>query len=279
VTSKRPGNRKSVVAIVGCGWYGRPLADLLKSTGFGVKCSKSTAAGAEALRADGIECHLLRLDPRPSTDVDASLFDAGVLVVNIPPSRRPEIESYHLEQMQALGELVAESPISRVLFISATSVYPDTNGTVSEKDDLTPVKPAGKALLLAEKFWRDNPRLQTTVIRFAGLVGEGRDPGRFLAGRRGIANGDAPVNLIHLDDCLGITMEILNQEVWGETFNACCPEHPSRRVFYPAAARKAGLVEPTFADDPTTSFKRVDSSRVVQHLGYRFLHPDPMRFP
>lgn len=269
----------NIVSIVGCGWYGWPLAERLQSSGWVVKGSKSTTAGVEALRADGIDGYLLRLDPDAGPHVDGSLFDADVLVVNIPPRRRPDIESYHVAQMQALGKLILGSQVSKVLFISSTSVYPNVNETVTEQDDLIPDRPAGRALKHAEEYWRGDPQLRTTVIRFAGLVGGDRDPGRFLAGKRNVENGDAPVNLIHLDDCIAITLEILKQEAWGETFNACCPAHPKRRVFYPEAARKSGLVEPTFSTESTTAFKRVDPSLLINRLGYQFHHPDPMKFP
>lgn len=269
----------SSISIVGCGWYGWPLAKRLKSSGWSVRGSKSTREGAERLRADGIAVYPLHLDPLPATDVEGALFEADVLVLNIPPRRRPDIESYYLAQMEAVRGLIEGTPVTKVIFISATSVYPDVNGTVTEQDDLLPQKPAGRALKRAEAFWRSEPQVRTTVLRFAGLVGGDRDPGRFLAGKQDLDNGDAPVNLIHLDDCIDITVALLDQDVWGETFNACCPGHPPRRVFYPAAARKSGLEEPTFSGNPSTAFKLVDSEKLQRQLGYTFKYPDPSAFP
>ncbi len=275
----KPVNEILSVSIVGCGWYGWPLAHRLKSLGWKVKGSKSSKAGVDALCGSGIEGYLLDLDPQPKADVQQALFDADVLVVNVPPRRRPDLGRYHLEQMRALSGLMAGSRIEKVLFISSTSVYPNVNRIVTEHEHLSPDKPAGKVLKRVEGFWRGNPRLRTTIVRFAGLVGEGRDPGRFLAGKRDVKNANAPVNLIHLDDCLAITIEILKQDLWGETLNACCPGHPTRRDFYQAAAGKAALVAPTFSDEPTTAFKQVDSSLLTHLLEYRFQHPDPMDFP
>ena len=267
------------VSVVGCGWYGQPLAELLKSLGWTVKGSKSSREGVEALLAKGIEGHFLRLNPRPVANVNAALFDADILILNIPPSRRPDIEGYHLDQMSALSELIEGSNIKKVLFISSTSVYPDVNRSVTERDKLPADKPAGRVLQRAEAFWLEHAKIQSTVLRFGGLVGRQRVAGRFLAGKRDVKNGDAPVNLIHLDDCLAITVAILQQDLWGETLNACCPEHPSRRIFYQTAARKAGLEIPTFSDEPTTAFKSVDPSLLIHRLGYRFKYPDPLKFP
>lgn len=267
------------VSIVGCGWYGWPLALHLKSLGYAVKGSKSTETGVEALSATGIESHLLCLDPQPVNVVNEALFAAEVLIVNIPPGRRPDVERYHWAQMQALEDHARGSSIRKVLFISSTSVYPDVNRTVTERDQLPADKAAGRALLRVEQFWRELAQVETTILRFGGLIGGERIPGRFLVGKRDVKNGDAPVNLIHLDDCLAITVQILKQGIWGETLNACCPGHPTRRAFYQAAAEKAGLDVSSFSDEPTIAFKQVDSSLLMDRLGYRFMHPDPMHFP
>ena len=267
------------VSVVGCGWYGHPLADLLKSFGWTVKGSKSSHEGVETLLATGIEGHYLRLDPQPVATVNPALFDADILILNIPPPRRADVERYHLDQMYALNELIEGRGIQKVLFISSTSVYPDVNRSVTECDKLPADKPVGRVLQLVEAFWLEHPKIQSTILRFGGLVGRQRIAGRFLAGKQNVKNGDAPVNLIHLDDCLAITAAILQQDLWGEILNACCPEHPTRREFYQMAARKAGLKVPTFSEEPTTTFKKVDPSLLINRLDYRFRYPDPLEFP
>jgi len=75
----------SSVSIVGCGWYGWPLAYHLRARGFTVRGSKSTLAGVDALELSGVESYFLRLDPEPVQDVDLELFDSEILIVNIPP--------------------------------------------------------------------------------------------------------------------------------------------------------------------------------------------------
>lgn len=269
----------SKVSIVGCGWYGWPLSHYLQRRNFTVKGSKSTHSGVRDLELSGIEGYFLHLDPEPVEDVDLGLFDAEILIVNIPPRRCPNFEEHHLTQMLALQRLIHNSTVSKVLFISSTSVYPNVNRRVTELDRLVPDNPRGRLILEVENIWRDDPRVTTTILRFGGLVGSDRKPGRFLAGARDVKNGDAPVNLIHLDDCLALTYKILSRSAWGQTFNACSPQHPTRRAFYHIAAKQGGFDTPTFSDDPTMSYKIVDSSLVVQSLGYTFTHPDPMTFP
>jgi hypothetical protein len=52
-----------------------------------------------------------------------------------------------------------------------------------------------------------NSRFKTTVLRFGGLIGEDRNPFKFIAGRENMDNPDAPINLIHQADCIGIILK------------------------------------------------------------------------
>ena len=111
-----------------------------------------------------------------------------------------------------------------------------------------------------------------------GLVGGDRKAGRFLAGKKDVKNGNAPINMIHRDDCIGVINEIVEQEIWEETFNVCADEHPTRKEFYLAQTAKQELEAPTFSDDEEVSFKIISNEKVKTLLGYNFLYPDPMEF-
>jgi hypothetical protein len=54
---------------------------------------------------------------------------------------------------------------------------------------------------------------------------------RFLAGKENLDNPNAPINLIHQKDCIGIIIKIAKQ-AWETTFNAATPYHPSRETYY-----------------------------------------------
>ena len=115
-----------------------------------------------------------------------------------------------------------------------------------------------------------------TILRFCGLFGPDRNPGRFLAGRTLDSSGQVPVNMIHLDDCLAIIVQIIEQNVWGETFNACADQHPSKEEFYGAAARILKFDPPKFAATEEDAYKLVDSTKIQDRLNYRFIYRNPM---
>jgi nucleoside-diphosphate-sugar epimerase len=159
-----------------------------------------------------------------------------------------------------------------LIFVSSTSVYADTNDDVYEGDESP-----DSYLVQAEHLVREEP-FNTTVIRFGGLFGPNRHPGRFLAGKVDVAGGDAPVNMIHLDDAVGIIAKVIEEQAWNEIFNACADHHPTRSEFYIRMALNANLVPPVFSSEVTRSFKIVSSQRMKDRLQYEFKVPDPLQW-
>ena len=115
---------------------------------------------------------------------------------------------------------------------------------------------------------------KTTILRFGGLVGPGRMPGRFFAGKADIPNGRAPINLIHLEDCVGITLRLIDEESVPAYLNGVSPDHPSRSIFYTAAAAAQQLPTPTFVDE-LLDWKIV-RSKYVQDFRYDYSVKDWM---
>ncbi|MEF8817051.1 MAG: SDR family oxidoreductase [Salinibacter sp.] len=275
----------SDVSILGCGWLGRPLAQHLVAQNVSVRGSTTTPEKVDALRDDGIEPHLLALDPELDGEDPASFFESSVLVLNIPPSRTAaDVTSRHCRQIDAVREAAAEGGVEWILFASSTGVYPNVERTVVEADQ-PPGRPdalsgarrsTGRAVLAAEGRLMDDASFATTIVRFGGLYGGDRHPGRFLAGRSNVGRPEAPVNLIHREDCVALLTTLLEQDVRGEVFNACADVHPTRRALYTRAAKGLGLEPPTFDASDATTGKRVSNEKVKAQCGYQFRHPDPL---
>ncbi len=272
---------RPAVSILGCGWLGGPLGAALAEQGHRVKGSTTTPEKLDTLRDAGIEPYLIRLDPDLAAPPD-DFFAADWLVLNIPPPRREDAEAYHLQQIDAVIAAIRRGTIRAVLFASSTGVYPKVGRVVTEADAPddpdaieAPIRSTGPLLLKAERRLQAADAFDTTVLRFAGLYGGDRQPGRFMAGRTAVKGGDAAINLIHRDDCIGIVQAVIEQDVRGTILNACSDAHPTRRTFYPKAARRLGLEPPTFADESRPN-KIVSNAKLKRVLGYTFKHPDPL---
>jgi nucleoside-diphosphate-sugar epimerase len=261
---------KKRIAILGCGWLGLPLAEKLIAEGYDINGSTTTTVKQKLLRQKGVKPFLINTE---SLDEQAFLefLQADILIIAMTPQSK--------KRYRKLIEVIEQSPVKKILFVSSTAVYPANNDVVHEKDAayMKSVH-SGRVMLELEELFTKNDNFETTVIRFCGLFGPARIPGRFMAGFRDLKGGDNPVNMIHLDDCVQILWRVIERNVWGDVFNACSDHHPSRKEFYKMAATSAGLVPPQFSNrDEPDKFRVVSSDKLKEKLDYTFIHPNPLK--
>lgn len=269
-------NEIKKIAVLGCGWLGLPLAVELRKKDFFVKGSTTKISKLQEIAAHHIDPYLVQLNPELAGD-DIQLFlDVDLLIINIPPGRNSDQASQYQEKMENLAKAIQISPIKKIIFISSTSVYPETNGMVNE-NSATDTSASGLRMVNAEKVFKKLRNIKTTIIRMAGLIGPERHPGRFFGGKKDIPNGLAPVNLIHLHDCIGIIQHVIRQEIWDETINGVAPSHPTKKEFYTLASEKFNGSRADFLAEKG-SYKIVDSSKIISKYGYKFKYPDLMQW-
>jgi nucleoside-diphosphate-sugar epimerase len=267
------------ISILGAGWLGMPFGKKLVEQGYTVKGSTTRPDKIAQIKQCGMQPFLLKATPEVSGINVDDFFDCELLFINIPPGRRnPNVQQDYPAQIQQILRKAKASGTQQCIFISSTSVYADENRIMTEMDTPKPDHNSGHALVEAEVMVRKAFGASATILRMAGLAGPGRQMGRFLAGRQNLPNGKAPVNLVHLDDCMGILLAIIEQGKFGETYNVCADIHPRKEDIYPTQARKLGLEPPTFSPDGEVSYKIISNEKVKRELGYTFVHPDPMLF-
>lgn len=236
---------RTIISILGCGWYGHALAITLVSKGYRVKGSTTSSKKLASLRQDGIEAFLINLQENNLAPEQDSFFDCDVLIIacNVSLNNRP---NYQTEIQQLISHLRGRE-IKKVIFISSTSVYGEPNAMIDEQSKVSPVTASARLLWEAEEMLlAEEQSFEVTVLRFGGLFGPGRLPGRFLSGKKDIPNGLAPVNLIHLTDCIGLTEAIIISTKPVKCLNGVHPDHPTRHDFYRAAAEAEHLTLPEF---------------------------------
>lgn len=270
-------NRRTI-SILGIGWLGLPLAKSFLHKGYHVKGTVTASSKADDLKHSGIEVSVLKLFSDKIECADPGFFNSDIVIVNIPPSRTALIETIYPAQVKQILPYLYQNKVKKVLFVSSTSVYPEVNRMVSEDEVWSPDKPSGAACLNAENILRNDPHFSTTVIRFGGLIGADRNPHRFMKSGVKSGEGNKPVNLIHLDDCIGIINHVIEQNIWGEVINGCCPVHPTRQEFYTRAALKAGVEPPCFDNSSDFQFKKVSSDKLINQLDYTFKYESPVDF-
>lgn len=264
------------VSILGCGWLGLPLAKFFINSGYEVRGSTTSHKKLSILKSKKIIPFQIILNPDAKGDELNSFFDSDYLIINIPPPRNSNPEEFHLEQIQSVINELKKSRCGKLVFVSSTSVYGNTNSEFNEDSPANPETASGKALVKVEEYLRSEINLKITLIRFGGLIGEDRNPARYFAGRKNIPGGNTPVNLIHRKDCIGIIKTIVENEIWNETINGVSPIHPIKKEFYTKAAANLKIALPEF-DEEIVPYKIVSSKKIQKLLNYNFIYPDPLK--
>ena len=263
------------ISILGCGWLGLPLAKAVLQNGFSVKGSTTSTEKLPLLRENGINPFLISLSEDTITgDSISFLDDSEILIIDVPPKLRGDNQENFVSKICHIIPYIEKSTIQKVLFISSTSVYNDNDAFVTEKTVAIPAIESGRQLLETEQLLQNNINFKTTILRFGGLIGADRHPVNFLAGRENLDHPEAPINLIHLDDCIGIILKIIETDCWNKTFNAVAPFHPSRKNYYAQMAKDLNLPLPKFTTDSNANGKIILSDYLETVLKYTFTQPN-----
>lgn len=263
------------ISILGCGWLGLPLAKKLIEEGHSVNGSTTSKNKLSTFRDLGINPYLVALESESiSESINSFLAKSEILIIDIPPKLRgnndDSLRKVFVEKIQNLIPFIEKSTVKKVLFASSTAVYGNENGIITEETSPNPETESGKQLLLAEAILQKNQNFETTILRFGGLIGEDRHPVKFLAGKENLENPDAPINLIHQNDCISIIEEIIKQSKWNEVFNAVAPFHPTREEYYRQQAKELNLVLPKFSSEKSNIKKTILSEKIETSLNYQF---------
>jgi len=258
------------ISILGCGWLGFPLAETLISEGFEVNGSTTSESKLAFLQNSGIQPFLISVSESGIEGNISGFLNSDILIVDIPPKLRGLEKENFVSKMQNLIDCIENAAIQKVLFISSTSVYADDNSIITEEKKPNPDNESGRQLYASEQLFQKNKSFKTTILRFGGLIGDDRHPVKFLAGKENLENPNGPINLIHLKDCIGIILKIIQNEIWNETFNAAAPFHPTRENYYTEKAKSLNLPEPKFNPGKISVGKTIDSQKLQQIFSYDF---------
>ena len=290
------GNCKKVsthsVGIIGCGWVGQALAKKLLSQKIEVLATSSQQKNVDKLNQISISSQQLSLPLNVTELALHDVFKQKNIVIAITPQLRKGRKDYADKVMQIVEAAKHKGIVEKIILLSSTAIYGGLEGTVDESSriDLSTEKvqilnAAEQAVLNFSKLYNK----QSVVLRLAGLVGPERHPGKFLLANKTLFNSNAPVNLIHQKDVVGLIEVILKKEMTSDIFNGVSDTHISKKIYYKAAAKSLNLSTPK--DNRETIIKEnnilkssqensmettriVSGEKVKRLLDYKFVYPD-----
>ncbi|WP_392340010.1 NAD(P)H-binding protein [Moritella marina] len=260
------------IAIIGAGWLGKPLAQQLLSQDYPLTVSCSHIDKAASLTIAGVPAVSATLSEEPQGDWQGLLANKDIAICLLPASRGNHANSPLAVQIKQLLLMLKQYNVGKFIFVSSTSIYQKTNNALAETAPLNP----SSTVYAAEQLIQQQQDVEYTIIRFAGLISEDRNPTRSLSKKSTSGHifdaGKSPVNLIHQNDAIGVIQQVIKQQCWGQIFNACSDLHDSREAFYQQGAIQLGITIPTFTAENSKPDCIIANDKLKQQLNYQFKH-------
>ncbi len=266
------------VAIIGLGWYGLPLGRSLSAKAI-VVGTKSTQAGVAEAEVVGIAATVLSMVPEVKIENTELLADTDCAVVNLPPGRSSAgMVNQYFSRIQSLTGILAKGNLQHLLFVSSTGVFGEHQQEVDEHTIAEPTTESGRALAECEAWLWAKWKGRLSILRPAGLVGDSRHPGRFLAGRQNLPGKNHPVNLVHRDDLIALTHAIIETDFGSKIWHAVAAAHPAKEAYYTRAAQALNLPMPGFDQSDYSLGRTVhgDISRKLTLIKFKYDDPHEM---
>lgn len=261
------------IAILGCGWLGLELGKRLWEQNHEVRGSVTRHERMQEVRAAGIVPYSIKLFEKGiQGDMRSFLSGANVLIIDIPPGLRKNPEGNFVKKIKKLIPYIEKSYLQKVIFTSSTSVYEDTEDfPIYDESALTDnSNDISIQLRNAELLLLNNESFNASILRFGGLIGPERHPVKFLSGKTGISNPEAPVNLVHQEDCIKAVCKLIELEKDNSVWNVVNPEHPSKEAYYNRIAKERNLQAPEFDHSKPSKGKKISSEKLIKELKFEF---------
>jgi nucleoside-diphosphate-sugar epimerase len=285
--SKRVENAMMRAFIAGCGYIGERVARLVRKNGAEVACMVRSAEHAVRLTAEQFATIVCALDDPaaiPPFDVAGSM-----LFYFVPPAGGGYSDLRARNFCRALND---SAPPSKIIYISATSVYSATDGSVVTEDSPTkPLSAMGRRRLDAEHAFREygaRTGAEVIILRVSAIYGPGRLPlTQIRQGQPLLRVEEAgPGNRIHADDLARICCAAAEKGRAGDVFNISDGQPCSMTDYFNAVADALG--EPRQPQVPleiarsvmsplmfsyVSEARVVDASRMLNRLGVTLQYP------
>jgi nucleoside-diphosphate-sugar epimerase len=275
------------IVIAGCGYIGSRVAGLWQERGAGVTCLVRSSDKCAALAGKGYAACAVSLDDPPAIELPD--LSGSILYYLVPPPGGGITDSRARNFIEGIKNGLSPS---RVIYMSATSVYSETaGGIVSEDSPAEPHSAMGKRRLDAERAFLEYGRAKgfpVVILRVSGIYGPGRLPLMQISQGQPLLREEesGPSNRIHADDLASVCLAAADRGRGGEIFNVCDGHPASMTSYFNACADLLGyprqpqvsLEEARQVMSPlmlsyVTESRVVDQTRMLERLNITLKYP------
>lgn len=239
------------ITIIGCGWLGKKLAEVLISDGHKVYGSTTSPERIPELEAVTIDVFVMdNVNPVIPEEV---ISNTDVAIITVPPFNRDQPKAYG-EYLDKISEQFSDEVIR--VFTSSTGVYPKEAGEYDETYSFSAEEK--NALYWAEEVIRKSEK--HLILRLGGLFGSDRHPIHSIVKRGTVSNPDGVINFVHRMDVIRFIQHQIENETQFGTFNLVYPDYPKRIDYYSNCAQHFGYETPT-AESSKTTIRKISSKK------------------
>ena len=252
------------IVIIGSGWLALPLAAHLNDNGHQTTVTSTSVERSEYLNAQGFNAKAYQI----GNLLPSELLNADVIIF-----------ANTCKDVSAYGFTVKNWPNDfkpYIIYTSTTGVYQDNGQDHDEKSQSINTE---HPTYLIEQVLKP---LNANIIRLSGLVGPSliantRHPGRFFRKSLTVRNPKNHVNLVHLDDAVGLISTVIKQNMTNQIINACADNHPEKGEYYSHMSKQ---FDGTILDatQETTSLGKTINNLKSKSI-YTYKHPDVWQMP
>lgn len=265
------------VVVAGCGWLGTAIARRLVFQGTRVTGIRRSPAGAEALRALGVEPLVLDL-AQPGAEARLPRADAVIACQAATGEGVPAYQAAYLDANRALLAAAIRDG-ARLVYTGSTGVLGQTDGLdVDEESSPTPASDTAEVLADAEALivGAGQGGARACLVRLSGLYGPGRTGivDRVRTGRLALGAGeDAWMNFCHLDDAATFVLAALERGAPGAVYHGSDAAPARRAEVVRWIADRIGVEPARATSAPPGPNRRIRSEQTRAALGITLHYP------
>lgn len=256
--------KKQKIALIGMGFLGLPLAQMLIKLGSEVIATKTQPFQSNL--PELIALPLSLSENALDLEIIKQINQSDLVIYNLPPLGPDWVEPF-------IERLSADRP---VIYTSSISIYGPHRGDIDENFIVPHDSPYAPTVLKLEELFKSRFN-QLTLLRLGGLYGNTstheRHPINFLSGKTHLKNGDEFLHLVHVNDCINAITTVIKNNIFGIDINLISDLRISKKEYYSKIAEKLNLAPPQFDEVEILTPTKISNKKSHEILGIEYLNP------
>jgi nucleoside-diphosphate-sugar epimerase len=268
------------VAIIGCGYVGKAIADYWRHELGCVVTATTTTLQHAAILQDYAQRVVVVTGNDPEGLLSV-LKDQETVLLSIGAKHTSAYQETYLHTAQTLVSVLHQAPTVRhLIYTGSYAIYGDRDGAwVDESSTVAPTNECGQILAETEQVLLSaaHDNLRVCILRLGGIYGPDRELVKIygrLSGKTCPGTGFEATNWIHLDDVVDAIEFVRAHQLQG-IYNLVDDSHLTRRELLEQLFERHHL--PKVIWDSSLKSHRPYNARVrnqkIKDAGYQLIHP------